>query len=66
MDFMIVLPRTFRKNDAIWVVVDRFMKVAHFLPVQQGYSLDQLADIYVKEIVRLHGVPIFIVSDRDP
>ena len=48
MDFVIGLPRTFRKNDAIWVVVDRLTKVAHFLPVQQSYSLDQLADIYVK------------------
>ena len=66
MDFVIGLPRTFRKNDAIWVIVDRLTKVAHFLPVQQGYSLDQLADIYVKEVVRLHGVPISIVSDRDP
>ena len=54
MDFVIGLPRTFRKNDAIWVVVDRLTKVAHFFPVQQGYSLDQLAEIYVKEIVRLH------------
>ena len=66
MDFVIGLLRTFWKNDAIWVVVDRLTKVAHFLPVQWGYSLDQLADIYVKEIVRLHGVPISIVSDRDP
>ena len=66
MDFVIGLSRIFWKNDAIWVVVDRFTKVAHFLPVQQGYSLDQLADIYVKEIVRLHGVSISIVSYRDP
>ena len=66
MDFVIGLPCTFRKNDAIWVVVYRLMKVAHFLPVQQSYSLDQLADISIKEIVRLHGVPISIVSDRDP
>ena len=66
MDFMIGLPCTFQKNDVIWVIVDRLTKVAQFLPVQQGYSLDQLADIYVKEIVRLHEVPISIVSDRDP
>ena len=66
MDFVIGFPRTFRKNDAIWVVVDRLTKVAHFLPVQQGYSLDQLAYIYVNEVVRLHGVPISIVSNRDP
>ena len=66
MDFVIGLPRTFRKNYAIWVVVDRLTKVAHFLPVQQVYSFDQLADIYVKEVVRLHEIPISIMSDRDP
>ena len=66
MDFVIGLPRTFRKNNAIWVIIDRLTKLAHFLPIQQGYSLYQLAEIYVKEIVRLHGVPISIVSDRDP
>ena len=66
MDFVVGLPRTFRKNDAIWVVVDRLTKVAHFLPIQQSYSLDHLAEIYVKEIMRLHGVPKSIVSDRDP
>ena len=66
MDFVVGLPRTFQKNDAIWVVVDRLTKVAHFLPIQQSYSLDQLTEIYVKEVVRLHGVPNSIVSDRDP
>ena len=66
MDFVVGLPRTFRKNDAIWVIVDRLTKVAHFLPIQQSYSLDQLAELYVKEIVRLHGTPSSIVSDRDP
>ena len=66
MDFVIGLPRTFRKHDAIWVIVDRLTKSAHFLPIQQSDSLDKLARSYVAEIVRLHGVPIFIVSDRAP
>ena len=66
MDFVLGLPRTFRKHDAIWVIVDRLTKSAHFLPVQQSDSLDKLSRIYVSEIVRLHGVPISIVSDRDP
>ena len=66
MDFVLGLPRTFRKHDAIWVIVDRLTKSAHFLPVQQSDSLDKLSRIYVAEIVRLHGVPISIVSDRDP
>ena len=66
MDFVIGLPRTFRKHDAVWVIVDRLTKSAHFLPIQQSDSLDKLAKLYVAEIVRLHGVPISIVLDRDP
>ncbi|KAL0462923.1 UNVERIFIED_CONTAM: Transposon Tf2-11 polyprotein [Sesamum latifolium] len=60
------LPRTLRKHNAIWVVVDRLTISAHFLPIQQGDSLDKLAELYIAEIVRLHGVPVSIVSDRDP
>ena len=41
-------------------------KSAHFLPIQMNYSLGQLAQLYVDEIVRLHGEPTSIVSDRDP
>ncbi|KAL2243581.1 UNVERIFIED_CONTAM: Transposon Tf2-12 polyprotein [Sesamum indicum] len=66
MDFVVGLPRTFRKHDAIWVIVDRLTKAAHFLPVRVTDSLDKLAGLYLSEIVRLHGVPISIVSDRDP
>ncbi|KAJ8748557.1 hypothetical protein K2173_003458 [Erythroxylum novogranatense] len=54
------------KHDAVWVIVDKFTKSAHFLPVRPDYSLDRLADLYVNEIVRLHGVPLSIISDRDP
>ena len=46
--------------------MDRLTKSAHFLPVRTDYSLDKLADLYIKEIVRLHGIPISIISDRDP
>ena len=66
MDFVIGLPRTRRPHDAIWVIVDRLTKSAHFLPVSNDDPLDKLAQLYVAEIVRLHGVPISIVSDRDP
>ncbi|KAL0402639.1 UNVERIFIED_CONTAM: Transposon Ty3-I Gag-Pol polyprotein, partial [Sesamum latifolium] len=66
MDFVIGLPRTFRKHDAVWVIVDRLTKSAHFLPIRQNDSLDKLAELYVSEIVRLHGIPTSIVSDRDP
>ena len=66
MDFVTGLLRTRRQHDAIWVIVDRLTKSAHFLPVSNDDPLDKLAQLYVEEIVRLHGVPISIVSDRDP
>ncbi|KAL0346156.1 UNVERIFIED_CONTAM: Transposon Tf2-11 polyprotein [Sesamum radiatum] len=55
-----------QKHDAVWVIVDRLTKSAHFLPIRQNDSLDKLAELYVSEIVRLHGIPTSIVSDRDP
>ena len=66
MDFVKSLARTQRNHDAIWVIVDRLTKSAHFLPVNVEDSLEKLAQLYVDEIVRLHGVPVSIVSDRDP
>ena len=66
MDFVTGLPRTQRQHDAIWVIVDRLTKSAHFLPINVEDSLEKLAKLYVDEIVRLHGVPVSIVSDRDP
>ncbi|KAD2394125.1 hypothetical protein E3N88_41102 [Mikania micrantha] len=66
MDFVTGLPKTFRKNDAIWVIVDRLSKSAHFLPIQQGHSVSKLFEIFKQEIVRLHGTPVSIISDRDP
>ena len=66
MDFVTNLPKTQKGNDGIWIIVDRLTKSAHFLPIRWGCSLDHLAQRYVHEIVRLHGIPISIVSDRDP
>ena len=66
MDFVTGLPLTPRKKDSIWVIVDRLTKSAHFLAVRIDYSLEKLAELYINEIVRLHGVPISIISDRDP
>ncbi|KAL0420529.1 UNVERIFIED_CONTAM: Transposon Tf2-11 polyprotein [Sesamum latifolium] len=50
MDFVVGLPRTLRKHDAIWVIIDRLTKSAHFLSIRQGDSLDKLAELYVAEI----------------
>nr|KYP50860.1 Retrotransposable element Tf2 [Cajanus cajan] len=66
MDFVVALPRTRRGHDSIWVIVDRLTKSAHFLPINIRYSLERLAGLYIDEIVRLHGIPSSIVSDRDP
>ncbi|KAH0689229.1 hypothetical protein KY289_016587 [Solanum tuberosum] len=64
MDFVVGLPKTLGKFDSIWVVVDRLIKSTYFIPVRINYNAEQLAKIYVKEIVRLHGVPLSIISDR--
>ena len=66
MDFITRLPRTTGGYDAIWVIVDRLTKSAHFLPVKKTYSIDRLVMLYVNRIVCLHGVPISIMSDRRP
>ena len=65
MDFVVGLPRCQSGYDAIWVIVDRLTKSAHFLPMKNSDSVEKLAELYVKEIVRLHGTPVSIVSDRD-
>ncbi|XP_052189880.1 uncharacterized protein LOC127799697 [Diospyros lotus] len=66
MDFVSGLPRSSRGYDSIWVIIDRLTKSAHFLPVKKTYPIHRLAKLYIDEVVRLHGVPASIVSDRDP
>ena len=65
MDFITKLPRTAKGFDAIWVIVDRLTKSAHFLAIREGSSAEKLADMYVSEIVSCHGVPVSIVSNQD-
>ena len=65
IDFITGLPRS-KGFEAILVVVDRLTKYCHFVPLKHPYSAKTLAEIFVKEVVRLHGVPNSIVSDRDP
>ena len=66
MDFVSGFPLTQQKHDSIWVIVDKLTKLTHFISVRMDYSLDRLAELYVEEIIRLHGVPFSIMSDRDP
>ncbi|XP_040992675.1 uncharacterized protein LOC121239486 [Juglans microcarpa x Juglans regia] len=66
MDFVTGLPRTLSGQDVIWVIVDRLTKTARFVPIKVSYKLNKLTELYVREIVKLHGVLVSIVSDRDP
>jgi len=66
MDFVTGLPRGKKGNNAIWVVVDQLTKSALFLPMKMTDLVDKLAKLYVNEVIRLHGVPVSIISDRDP
>ena len=66
IDFVVEFPRTTKQHDSVWVIVDRYTKSTHFLLVRMTYTIDQYTELYVREIVRLHGVPKSIVSDRDP
>ena len=66
MDFVIHLPRTPRRHDAVWVIINWLTNSAHFLAVWMTFTLEEFYRLYIREMVRLHGVPISIVSDRDP
>ena len=66
MDFLTHLPQMPRRHDAVWVIVDQLTKSAHFLAVRMTFTLKEFCRLYIREIVRLHGVPVSIMSNRDP
>ena len=65
MDFVTKVPNSTDGLDTIWVIVDRLKKSTNFLLIKESYKMERLTRIYIKEIVRLHRVPVSIISDRD-
>jgi hypothetical protein len=64
MDFIVGLPRTLRGYNSIWVIVDRLTKSAHFIPISTTNRVRQYAELYISHIIRYHGIPKTIISDR--
>lgn len=65
IDFVIGLPRSRWGCDVIWIIIDRLTNSINFLPIKQSDAIEKLAKIYIYEIMRLHDVSKYIVSDRN-
>ena len=65
MDFITTLPKVTGNFDSIFVVTDKLTKIVHLIPTRTTTSASDIAQIFVKEVVRLHGIPARIISDRD-
>ncbi|KAD4585738.1 hypothetical protein E3N88_23339 [Mikania micrantha] len=65
ISFITKLPLTAKRRDTIWVILDRLTNIAHFLPICETYTLKNLSELLIKEIVTRHGILVSIVSNRD-
>ena len=65
IDFITKLPRTTKQHDSIMVVVDKLNKDAHFIPLKLTHKASNIADIYMKKVVKIRELPKEIVLDRD-
>lgn len=66
MDFIFGLPKSKQGNTCIWTIVDRFSKQAHFILVKKSIKSHHVANLFIAQIFKYHGLPSSIVSDRDP
>lgn len=66
MDFVLGLPKSRHDHDGIWIIIDILTKSTHFQPIRMNYNMDNLATLYMDNVVRLHGVTIIILSDKNP
>ena len=66
MDFIFGLPKSLYGNTGIWTIVDRFSKQAHFIPVKKTIKAPHMANLFIAQIFKYHGLPKSIVSNRDP
>ena len=64
MHFVVCLPKTRRQLDSIWVIMDKMTRSAHFIPLKATYRDKDYARLYIVEIVRCNGIPLFMISDR--
>ena len=65
MDFIVGLPKTSKHHDGIWVIVYGLTKSSHFLAVKVTFTAEQLVELYLKEVVQLHGILLSVILDRD-
>ena len=65
MDFVSSLLKTVKGNDSIWVIVDSLTKSAHFLLIKINHPMEKITEMYIDVIMKLHGIPLSVVLDRD-
>ena len=65
MDFVVGMPRSQQNHDVVWVIMDRLTKLSHFIANSMTYPVEKMSRMYLQQVVRLHDVPVSIVSDHD-